>query len=386
MSNALSPDPGLTAGGAAVTVTPERFSAGIIEPADFIADTEAFLDVRIARSKGKASYSMIGPGVSQNADQSVNLTEAHGFNIGAASMPHGVVNNPHMHYTAEVFVCTRGEWEFAVGEHGEQRLDIGPNTVFSVPTWVFRGFTNTGPDDGWLFTALGGDDTGGILWAPHVLAEAAETGLYLRPDYSVFEPGDVPPADSVVSPLSADVLAGIDSYTDAELEQCVVRPDDRRWSADALLSTVLDGHDVEVAPVIGHGLSQDRSQRPPITSPHGFSVDWIRAHPGAGTGLHRIDQPQVLILGEGSWSVAVNTGAEALIAEPEAGSVISVPAGAWRTFRSAGDGPADAVVVTGGEAATEITWSDEILRAARSAGWGVDAGGYRAPIELLARP
>ena len=47
-----------------------------------------------------------------------------------------------------------------------------------MPTWIFRGFTNVGPDDGWLFTALGGDDTGGIIWHPSILDEPAQYGLY----------------------------------------------------------------------------------------------------------------------------------------------------------------------------------------------------------------
>ena len=115
---------------------------------EFHADTEAFVDVRLPRSQGKASYSMIGPGVSQNAGQKINLVEPHGFNIGAASMPHGVVNNPHLHFTAEVFLCTRGSFEMAVGRHGEQKLVMNAGDVFAVPTWVFRGFTNIGDDDG----------------------------------------------------------------------------------------------------------------------------------------------------------------------------------------------------------------------------------------------
>ncbi len=51
--------------------------------------------------------------------------------------------------------------------------------MVSVPTWIFRGFSNVGNDDGWIFTALGGDDTGGIIWHPSILRTAAEHGLYL---------------------------------------------------------------------------------------------------------------------------------------------------------------------------------------------------------------
>ena len=162
------------------TLDAAEFARRIIEPGAFVADRSAFVDVRLPRSAGKASYSLIGPGVSQNPDQVVNLPEAHGFHVGAASMGHGVVNNQHMHFTAEVFICARGSWRMRIGEHGQQTLDISEGTVFSVPTWVFRGFENTGPDDGWLYAVLGGDETGGIVWAPDVLAAAAETGSVPR--------------------------------------------------------------------------------------------------------------------------------------------------------------------------------------------------------------
>ena len=47
--------------------------------------------------------------------------------------------------------------------------------MISVPTWIFRGFTNEGPDDGILLTVLGQDVTGGIIWGPSVLKEAEST-------------------------------------------------------------------------------------------------------------------------------------------------------------------------------------------------------------------
>jgi len=93
----------------ALPASEAELAARVIEPEDFVADTEAFVDVRIERSKGKASYSFVGPGVSQNADQHISIAEPHGFNVGAATMPHGVYNNAHLHYTPEVFICYPGE-------------------------------------------------------------------------------------------------------------------------------------------------------------------------------------------------------------------------------------------------------------------------------------
>lgn len=359
---------------------PER----VIEPHDFVADTEAFVDVRIPRSKGKASYSFIGPGVSQNDDQFINLTVPHGFNVGAATLPHGVINNPHLHFTAEVFICTRGSFRFDIGEHGGQSIDVNAGTVFSVPTWVFRAFENTGVDDGWLFAVLGGDDTGGIIWAPHILSEAAETGMYLGQDYSLLDETAGDDVSDAIQPLTAEALAGrVARYTDAELGGRAVSPDDLDWSRKALLSSVVPGHETAVAPVIGHGLSQDRTHKSPITNPHSFSLEWLEVAPGASTGLHRHGHSQATFLIDGQWQIECEVDGDLEITSPAEGSIVSVPENAWRNLKNLGSAPAHAVVVCGSDAPTRVEWVPEIVEAARGAGWAVDASGYLAPAELL---
>ncbi len=355
----------------------------IIEPCDFVADTEAFVDVRIPHSKGKASYSFIGPGVSQNADQKINLTIPHGFNVGAATLPHGAVNNPHLHFTAEVFVCTRGEFRITVGEHSDQHIDIGPGTIFSAPTWVFRGFENLGADDGWMFAVLGGDDTGGILWAPHVLEAAAGTGLYLAPDYSVLDATAGDDVSNVIEPLAPEELSWVQRYTDDALLDRRVTPDDLAWSDQALLSATIASPAVELAPVLGHGMTEDRQHERPIANPHGFSIEWMRLRPGASTGEHRIDDTQVLLIAQGSIEVAFGAGDLADRRRPADGSVVSVPEGMWRTFTNVGDDDALVAVVCGGEAPSRIEWSTSIVSLARDAGWSRDHSGYIAPARLV---
>lgn len=371
---------------APIVVQADEFARRVIQPSDFVADTEAFVDVRLPQSAGKASYSFIGPGVSQNDAQTVNLTELHGFQVGAASMGPGVVNNQHLHFTAEVLICTRGQWKVNIGEHAEQQLEIAPNTIFSAPNWVFRGFENIGNDDGWLFTVLGGDDTGGIIWAPDVLRDAAQTGLYLRADHSLLDAanGDLP--DDVVLPLNAELLAGVDTYSDAELAARTVRVEDLQWSENALLSSVLTGHDTALAPVIGYGLTEDRRHRTPISTPHGFSVEWLRVAPGSSTGVHRIDHSQVVLVGEGKWEVAVNRGNDAIIANPTEGSVVSIPASAWRNLKNVGAADAFALLICGSDQRAGIQWDSEIVDTAEELGWGHDAAGYLAPLALLGRP
>lgn len=356
----------------------------VIEPVDFVADTEAFLDVRIERSIGKASYSFIGPGVSQNADQVINLMESHGFNVGAATMPHGVINNPHLHFTAEVFICTAGSYRFDIGEHGGQPIDVDRGTILSVPTWVFRSFENTGPDDGWLFTVLGGDDTGGIIWAPEILTEAAETGLYLSQDYALLDALAGDDVSNAVRPLQATELAGrVATYTNEELHARSVNPGQLGWSERALLSSVLPNHSASMAPVIGHGMSQDRTQTSPITNPHGFSMEWLEVGPGSSTGLHRHTNTQATFLVEGEWLVDVDVDGIQESANPAEGSIVSIPENAWRNFTNIGSNPARAVLVCGSDAPTRIEWTPSIVDAAKAEGFSVDPAGYVGPTRLL---
>jgi len=349
-----------------------------------IGDTEAFIDVRIERSRGKASYSFIGPGVSQNSDQAINLTVPHGFNVGAAPMPHGVINNPHLHYTAEVFICTSGSFTFTIGEHGEQAIDVEAGTIFSVPTWVFRGFENTGPDDGWMFAVLGGDDTGGIIWAPHILEEAAETGLYLGADYSILDAEAGDDVSAAITPTPRSALDGkVATYTDAELAARSVSTDSLQWSSRALLSSVIDGHQSAVAPVIGFGMTQDRTHQSPIINAHGFSIEWLRVEPGSSTGSHRHDDTQVVFLVEGKWRVELDDDGVTHSATPAEGSIVSVPPGAWRDFVNTGSQAALAVVVNGSDSPTIIEWRGDLVARAAAAGWALDASGYIAPADLL---
>ena len=357
----------------------------VIEPDDLVADTSAFVDVRLEGSAGKASYSVIGPGVSENSDQVVNITEPHGFSVGAASMPHGVVNNQHMHYTAEVFVCTRGKWQMRLGQHGDQRTDIGPNTVFSVPPWMFRGFQNVGGDDTWLFAVLGGDDTGGILWAPQVLEAAADTGLYLSAGHVVLDARAGDPIVDTIGPVDEARLCELDSYTDDEIRELIVTPEQLDWSGSALLSSVLPGHASEIAPVIGFGLTEDRRQRPGIWTPHGFTLEWLRLAPGASTGLHRTARPQAVLLTDGEWEISYNRGDDRVSRPAPAGSVASVPAGCWREFSNTGGSRASCVVVCAGDERARAEWDPAVVAAALDLGWDRDASGYLAPVDLLER-
>src|ERR1700709_2833626 len=95
-----------------VIVTADELAHRTILRKDLRADKAAFLDTKIPGSEAKINYPLIGPGVPENAEQVVPDTEPQGFNLGGAFMPAGVVNNLHLHFTTEVFLCFAGEWQF----------------------------------------------------------------------------------------------------------------------------------------------------------------------------------------------------------------------------------------------------------------------------------
>lgn len=359
----------------------------LIRRTDLVPCSLAFIDCKMPGSLLKQNYSIIGAGVTQSAEQVVNLDEPHGFALGVAAMPHGVTNNLHVHYTAEVFMVFRGEWLFRWGTDGADGEFIGrAGDVVSIPTWIFRGFTNIGADDSWIFTALGRDESGGVIWDPKILAGAAEHGLYLTRENMMVDvaTGAAKPSDDeLMPPLTPEVIASFRRYTAEEMAGRVTKADERRWSARSLLCGVLPGMQAELAPVIGPGMTQDRDAAPKVTNPHGFSVEWLRIEPGNTVGPFRLAQKQVLILQTGRLGIELVADGIASDVTAEPWDTFAAPGGTWRTMRSIGDEPAVMTVVTAGDGRAIPEWSDEIVRAAWDAGYGIDPNDYIGPARFL---
>ena len=250
-----------------------------IRRSQYTSCDDAFIDVRLPGSTPKENYAIIGPGVTQNGNQVVNLREPHGFNIGAAGLAPGITNNLHLHFTAEVFIACEGTFMLrwgAAGDEGQAVLEEGG--VICMPTWMFRGFSNSGNRHGFLMTVLGGDDTGGIIWSPDVMHRTRDTGLYLGRDNQLINvpAGQAPPPDDALLPLMPPhEVALLRHWTVAEMTARCVRPAQRDFQT-ATLDAVLPGHGWQLAPVIGWGLSQHRSHQPAVADPQGFSVEWLR--------------------------------------------------------------------------------------------------------------
>ena len=94
-----------------------------------------------------------------------------------------------------------------------------------MPTWVFRGFTNVGADDGILLTVLGQDDNGGIIWGPQVLEEAAGHGLHLTADNRLIDTvaGDLVPDDvTLIKPMPQEEIDRLDEVSPEQFRERVV--------------------------------------------------------------------------------------------------------------------------------------------------------------------
>jgi quercetin dioxygenase-like cupin family protein len=360
-----------------------------IRRSDWVPCNSAFIDCRTPGSDRKENYAFIGAGVSQNAEQYVNLTENHGFNTGAAGMPNGISNNLHMHFTAEVFINLGGEFRLRWGVDGKQGEYVSHDgDVISIPTWIFRGFTNEGPDEGILFTVLGRDVTGGIIWGPSVLREAESYGLHLTADNQLIDTvaGDKLPDDvALITPMKQHYIDELTTYSVEEMRGRVVQPADRKYSPAALLSTAVEGGAVDVAPVIGYGMTENRRQVPSIHEPHSFNIAWVRAEAGQGVLRHRHTKTQALLIKTGRWAITLN-GDPSTTVTLGAGDSFSVPEGSWRSYVCVeGDesGTGTVLVINGGDDRVYLEWAPEVVEAAYAADWTLDSNGYLAPVGVL---
>lgn len=373
----------------------EQLAARFIPFSSLRYSTEAFMDYRIPGCAPKQNYALIGSGVSQSPRQPVSLREKHGFQVGGVMMPAGVINPPHMHFTAEVFICTQGQWHFNWGFNPDHHTaELSPGDICSVPTWIYRGFQNVGTTDGFMFTALGGDDTGGILWAPQTLKAAADNGVHLTDDYQIIDEHLGQQFDGAsmrrLEPMEQAEIDRLRDFSPAEMAQRVVRFADLKWSAQALLDASLPGCHTQLAPAIGLGMSEDRNQQALIANAHGFSIEWLKIPPGGSVSLHQLAVRQVLTCYQGSAQISVSNDAVAQVniaqdaikiivnGTPTTWDSYAMPAYVWRCIENKGDVDAVLLVMTPGDGRKRITWSPDVVAAAAAKGLAMDANGYIA--------
>ena len=326
-----------------LTRTHQQIADRIVRYGDLRPCLDAFIDTRTPGSDQKENFTIIGPGVSENPNQHVHIAEPHGFNIGGARQPPGCNNSQHSHETVEVFYAHSGTWRMNLGEHGDDAQAIlRSGDLISIPTRVFRGFTNVGEDIGFLWAVLGGDDPGRVLWAPQVFDMAEEYGLVLMEDGMLVDSprGETVPDGKRRMPVTTrQQCEALQRFSAEELESCIVRAG---ASGPKGPFDTLDG--VGETYLIGAGR---------MDWPHGFRVSEVRLRPGAAIPAHALDVPDVWFVQDGK--VSCEALGETTHCGP--GDTITFPCGEVRALRNDGEAPATLVAVRGGDNDARIAWS-----------------------------
>jgi quercetin dioxygenase-like cupin family protein len=309
-----------------------RLADRIVRYDDLVPCRNAFIDTRTPGSEAKENFTIIGPGVSENPDQHIHIAEPHGFNIGGARQPPACVNSQHSHDTAETFVVHSGRWRFTFGEDGgDSAIEAETGDIVSFPTNAFRGFENIGEGSGFLWSVLGGDDPGRVLWAPAVFDMARDYGLVLLENGALVDTvagQSAPDGIAPMPPTSREQVAALDRIGQAQAETLVVRANDRARETDA-------GAGIARLRIIGAGGH--------FAWDHGFAVDRLRFEPGSAWTPPAIDAAHVLFVQSGEIGLRVD-GDEATLA---AGDTVTIPRGAARRVTAAT--PATLFSVTGGD-------------------------------------
>ena len=306
------------------TWTREALEARVVRYRDLVPCRNAFIDTRTPGSNAKENFTIIGPGVSENPDQHVHIAEPHGFNIGGARQPPRCTNSQHSHDTAEVFVVHSGRWQFTFGEHGEDaQVEAAPGDIVSFPIHAFRGFENIGEETGFLWSVLGGDDPGRVLWAPNVFEMAKTYGLILLENGALVDTtiGQSPPSDIKPMPVTgSDAIARLRKIRPEEISEVMSRGPRQPRVGEEL--------------VIGPG-----GNLPPA---EGFSVSRLILKDAEASAQTTASHPEVLFVQNGGAKIRT-TDAEISLGQ---GDTMTIPVGLARSYCALAEG-AELIIVRG---------------------------------------
>ena len=270
----------------------------IVRYGELIPCKTAFIDAHTPGSDAKENFTIIGGGVSESPDQHVHITDAIGFNIGAAGQPPKCRNSLHSHRTAEVFFVLSGRWRFfwgRWGNAGEVTLEVGD--IFNIPTGIFRGFENIGNDYSMLMAILGGDDAGGgVIWAPQVIEDARDHGLVLGENGKLYDTskGQILPEGVNPMPLLSD--EELKSFPELTTREVVPHHVARYWDLMALA-------DHQSARVIGENAV--------LLDKPGFEVDFLTRGSMPDTPA-KTTANEVLMPVRGHWRVVIDGHSDVL--------------------------------------------------------------------------
>ena len=292
---------------------------------DLVPSKIPFVEGKLEGHRDRLNYSVIGPGVSEDAKQNVKIAEAHGFNIGGVNAAPMNGSGLHSHTTAEVFLVYQGLWRFYWGVNGQDgEVFLNRGDVASFPTNMFRGFQNVGTDRGLLFVVLGENDPGVITWTPKVLSAAKDTGMVLMDDNTLvdIDQNKIPEDKKILNPLSENEIKTFDDYSVEDIEKCIVRFED----IDKI--KVTDNTNGNYIAYIEQLKLNEQNVNPVISHHPGFNL-------GAAYGSHvkvkefyTLSKHEVFMSLEGHWKIFCED--QEIIIGPK--DIFSVPINTKRRF------------------------------------------------------
>ena len=266
---------------------------------ELIPSTLPFVEGRLEGHKERKNYSIVGPGVAEDSEQSVKISKAHGYNLGAVSANPKNGSGLHSHTTAEVFLIYSGKWRFYWGEDGKNEIILGKGDIISMPTNMFRGFENAGDEEGLIFVVLGNDDPGIITWIPKVLINAKETGLALLDDNSLIDlkKNKIPTGKKLLEPISNDQLQKFDNYSLNEIEKFICRFDNQSKFHNDL------NNGIKLIQIIGNQFC-NQSYNPLIDQNTGFNLSILKSKNGQIKDLI-FTKPTIMFSQKGLWKIKI---------------------------------------------------------------------------------
>ena len=261
--------------------------------------TLPFVEGRLEGHKERKNYSIVGPGVAEDSEQSVKISKAHGYNLGAVSANPKNGSGLHSHTTAEVFLIYSGKWKFYWGVDGKNEIILGKGDIISMPTNMFRGFENAGDEEGLIFVVLGNDDPGIITWIPKVLINAKETGLALLDDNSLIDlkKNEIPSGKKLLEPINNDQLQKFDNYSLNEIEKFICRLDNQSKFENDLDSGI------KLIQIIGNQFC-NQSYNPLIDQNTGFNLSILKSKNGQIKDLI-FTKPTIMFSQKGLWKIKI---------------------------------------------------------------------------------
>ena len=261
--------------------------------------TLPFVEGRLEGHRERKNYSIVGPGVAEDSEQSVKISKAHGYNLGAVSANPKNGSGLHSHTTAEVFLIYSGKWRFYWGMDGKNEIILGKGDIISMPTNMFRGFENAGDEEGLIFVVLGNDDPGIITWIPKVLISAKETGLALLDDNSLIDlkKNEIPTGKKLLEPINNDQLQKFDNYSLNEIEKFICRFDNQSKFQNDL------DNGIKLIQIIGNQFC-NQSYNPLIDQNTGFNLSILKSKNGQIKDLI-FTKPTIMFSQKGLWKIKI---------------------------------------------------------------------------------